>query len=268
MEIEGTYLSDRPDLASAIERLSERVWPPFLLHATIRGWRELFGRLAGHQILFLDRDGGRLVAAGHTVPIAWDGTVGDLPRTIEECVQRALDRDQVDREQVDREQVDEGGAHAARPAGALCAVAAMVDPSARGRGLSRMLVEAMRGHAGTLGLPSLIAPVRPIWKDRFPLIPLDRYAEWRRPDGAPFDPWIRVHRSLGAQTLGVAPATLEVRGTVADWERWTGLAFPGSGAYCVPGALQPVEIDREADRGIYQDPNLWMRHGSSTRSGP
>jgi hypothetical protein len=30
----------------------------------------------------------------------------------------------------------------------------------------------------------------------------------------------------------------------------------------VPGALQPVMIDREHDRGHYADPNIWMRHAS------
>ena len=36
-----------------------------------------------------------------------------------------------------------------------------------------------------------------------------------------------------------------VTGTVAEWEEWTEMALPESGAYVVPGALVPVEIDRE-----------------------
>jgi len=38
------------------------------------------------------------------------------------------------------------------------------------------------------------------------------------------------------------------------------MRFPDSGPYVVPGALQPVRIDREADEGRYEDPNVWMRH--------
>ena len=49
-------------------------------------------------------------------------------------------------------------------------------------------------------------------------------------------------------------------GTVADWERWTDMRLPDSGSYVVPGALQPVVIDRLADEGRYEDPNVWMRH--------
>ncbi len=38
------------------------------------------------------------------------------------------------------------------------------------------------------------------------------------------------------------------------------LRFPESGQYIVPGALNPIEIDREADRGYYIEPNVWMQH--------
>ena len=42
--------------------------------------------------------------------------------------------------------------------------------------------------------------------------------------------------------------------------KWTGLRFPESGEYIVPGALNPVEIDCELDRGEYIEPNVWMAH--------
>jgi hypothetical protein len=38
------------------------------------------------------------------------------------------------------------------------------------------------------------------------------------------------------------------------------MAFPESGEYVVEGALVPVEIDREHDRGLYVEPNIWMLH--------
>ncbi len=38
------------------------------------------------------------------------------------------------------------------------------------------------------------------------------------------------------------------------------MAFPESGGYVVPGALELVSIDREADLGTYVEPNVWMRH--------
>ena len=35
---------------------------------------------------------------------------------------------------------------------------------------------------------------------------------------------------------------------------------PESGRYVVPGALEPIEVDRERDVGLYVEPNVWMRH--------
>jgi hypothetical protein len=139
----------------------------------------------------------------------------------------------------------------------------MVAPKLRGQNLSRAILLAMSALARRNGCSALIAPVRPTLKSRYPLTPMERYVAWRLPDGAPFDPWLRVHWRLGAETLQVAANTITVEGTIKDWEQWTGMAFPETGAYVVPGALQPVVMDCEHDRGRYEDPNVWMRHSTA-----
>ena len=103
-------------------------------------------------------------------------------------------------------------------------------------------------------------PLRVSLKSLYPLTPIEQYALWRRADGAPFDPWLRVHWRLGAEYLKVAPEATTITGTVAEWEEWTSMSFPESGEYVVPGALQPVHIDRERDVGRYEDPGVWMLH--------
>ena len=60
--------------------------------------------------------------------------------------------------------------------------------------------------------------------------------------------------------LGPAPASMRILGTVAEWEAWTGMVFPASGHYVVPGALDLVTMDTEQDRGEYLETNLWMEH--------
>ena len=142
----------------------------------------------------------------------------------------------------------------------LSALAAMVAPSHQRRGLSTAILQAMRSTAAANGLTALIAPVRPTLKHRYPLTPIERYARWTRSDGSPFDPWLRVHWRLGAEFLQVAPQSMVITGTVQEWETWTGMCFPESGAYVVPEALQPVLIDLESNSGRYEDPNVWMRH--------
>ena len=109
-------------------------------------------------------------------------------------------------------------------------------------------------------LGALIVPARPTWKSRYPLTPMDRYAYWTRKDGLPFDPWIRTHVRLGAELLTVAPESLRITGTVAEWEGWTGMAFPESGDYVIPRGQVPLKIHRDADQGVYVEPDVWLRH--------
>ena len=71
---------------------------------------------------------------------------------------------------------------------------------------------------------------------------------------------MRTHWRLGAETLRVIPRAMVIVGRVAEWEDWTAMRFPDSGDYVVPGALQPVRIDRDRDEGRYEDPNVWMKH--------
>ena len=118
------------------------------------------------------------------------------------------------------------------------------------------MISIARAH----GLGAVIAPVRPSWKERYPLAPIERYARWRRSDGLLFDPWMRVHERLGAEILKPEPKSLGITGTVAEWEEWTELAFPESATYVFPRGLATVAIDREEDVGRYWEPNVWMLH--------
>jgi hypothetical protein len=239
-------LRERPDREDDFEQLHDASWPRFLRQKDALGygeyWPRLFTTWADWQLLIVD-EMGPTIAATHAVPLVWNGTVEDLPSSIADILRRA---------QADHD--------AGRAPNALCALAAMVSTRFRGKGMSAIAVRAMLDLARAHGLRALIAPVRPAYKTQYPLAPMDRYARWTNEDGLPFDPWIRVHARLGADILDVAPRTLIILGTVADWERWTDMRFPDSGPYAVPGALQPILIDRQSDEGRYEDPNVWMRH--------
>ena len=238
-------LDQRPDLSEAIERLNVLSWPPFLLKsAPIQEWHLLMDVFAKYQLLLCDSSD-QLIAVGHIVPSRWDGIVSTLPLSITEILVRA--------HQIYLQH---------QTPNTVMAVAAMVDPAHHGRNLSRMLVEEMKSTARRLACDSLLIPVRPTWKSRYPLTPMQRYIEWRRPDGAYLDPWLRVHGRLGADGLGIIPKAETIRGSVKEWEDWTGMAFPDTGSYIVPGALQPVQIDCELDSGLYEEPNYWMKHST------
>lgn len=169
----------------------------------------------------------------------WDGSVDDLPAGIDGAIARGF---------------EEGGANV------LCALVIMIPRRLQGSGLSAGAVRAMLELARDRGLEALVAPVRPSWKERYPLVPIEAYAGWRRADGLLFDPWMRVHERLGAAVLKPEPRSLRITGAIADWEEWTGMPFPESGEYSFPGGLTTVSIDRESDRGSYWEPNVWMHH--------
>ena len=110
------------------------------------------------------------------------------------------------------------------------------------------------------GLGSMVAPVRPTLKAAYPLQDFATYCAWRRADGTPFDPWLRTHEAMGATIIGPAMASQTITGTLEQWQRWTGMRFPASACYAIPGALAPLDIDLAADTGICLEPNLWMEH--------
>ena len=102
--------------------------------------------------------------------------------------------------------------------------------------------------------------MRPSWNERYPLTPIERYITWRREDGQPLDPWMRLHERLGARVATALPHSMRITGTVRDWETWTDLALPESGDYVFPHGLAPVSVDRDSDLGTYWEPNVWMIH--------
>jgi len=240
-------LGDRPDLADGVHRLVASVWPPemeYIHHDPVCGrlWGRLYREFAHFQPVLCDGRGA-VVAAGFTIPLRWSGRLRDLPAGVDGALERGT-----------------RGAARRRPPTTLSALLAAVAPDRQRRGLSARVIRAMRSIAARHGLRELIAPVRPTLKHRYPLASMRRYVRWTRADGAPFDPWLRLHWRLGARVLRVAPRSMVITGTVAEWEAWTTMRFPQSGRYTVPGALAPITIDRRRNVGRYVEPNVWMRH--------
>jgi hypothetical protein len=122
------------------------------------------------------------------------------------------------------------------------------------------MLDLMAELAREARLPHLIAPVRPSLKDRYPIAPIEQYVSWTRENGEPFDPWIRIHTRRGGRIVKPIPHSMRITGTVAEWEGWTGMRFPGDGQYTFPAGLAPVEIDHTHDRGSYWEPNVWIVH--------
>jgi len=232
-----TY-AERPDLAARTGEI-EDVFPEFIGYGAVllEHWGKLRPQLPELQLVLWDEERDAVVGHARTLPAC---EADGLPGGIDDMLETWF-----------------GDGRPPEP-DVLSAMVAVVDRRRHGEGLSRLLLEAMRDLARGAGFSSLIAPVRPTWKERYVLIPMERYVRWTRDDGLPFDPWLRVHARLGAELLEVCPASMRIEGSSAEWETWTGMAFPEDGEYVVPGALVPVAFD--GGSGIYVEPNVWMRH--------
>jgi GNAT superfamily N-acetyltransferase len=243
--------SERPELWDATTGLFDGVWPEYNQHgATLnRYWDQLYESFPDWQFFLYDPGDETVLAEGHTIPVAWDGTDTGLGPGIDATAAAAF----------------ELRAAGGQPT-AVSALAVEIPPRHQRRGLAKVMLQAMAGLARDARLTHLIAPVRPTLKDRYPTIPIERYVRWTRPDGTPFDPWIRVHTELGARIGPAIPRSLHITGTVGEWESWTQMRFPETGDYVFPAGLATVHIDRDNDIGEYWEPNIWIIHHLPSRT--
>lgn len=241
-------LADNPLLEMAFYPRKSEIWPPFMQEdATAnRVWRDMTGNYPEFTFYLVDCEG-EPVACGHAIPITWDGTLDGLPVGWDTGLLRGVENVQ-----------------AGIPPNTLQAIEISIRPDYVGYGLSQCMIDFMRQRALEHGFQALLAPVRPNFKSRYPLMPMEQYIWLTRDDGLPFDPWMRTHWRAGAEILKVADPSMRVEGSVADWEEWADMRFPVSGVYVVEGALAPIQIDREANVGLYIEPNVWMHHPLTT----
>ncbi|MCB8822407.1 hypothetical protein [Microvirga rosea] len=253
MSIALVTLQERPDLLTQADELVASLWPTFVLKDPIAGryWHNLYKpQLAAFQTFAVEGlgRGDRVVGFANAIPFRCALDNGDLAAGLPDDGWDAVLQDGVE------------AMLAGHEANALSALSITLHPDRRGTGLAETLIRNMKRSAREAGLAHMVAPIRPTRKAQYPLQSFEEYCAWTGSDGLPFDPWIRTHRRLGAHVLKIAGRSMTVPGSVSAWESWTGLRFPASGRYWVPGALAPVDIDREAQTGLYVEPNLWMHH--------
>jgi hypothetical protein len=237
-----TY-EERPDLVARwVEQRDPWSGMEWMYHDPVceRYWPRLNEDFDEWQFLVYDEGSNAILGEGRTIPFHWSGRDEDLPDGVDEVFPLACDGHE-------------------KP-NTLCALLAVVDTAAQAKGLSTEILKQMGAVAQAHGLMDLVAPVRPNHKSRYPLTPMERYAVWRRDDGQLLDPWLRTHERLGARYAGICPHSNVFRGSVAQWQEWTGLDFIESGDYLVAGMMNPFQIDLDADTGTYVEANVWMVH--------
>jgi GNAT superfamily N-acetyltransferase len=227
--------ADRPDLREH-RRTALNEFPEYMNHNAMgwKYWGRLYEEFPAFQLALVDA--GELVAEVHALPVPVEDD--ELPAGWDAAFERGM----------------EGGG-----GNVLSLLAISVASSRRGGGLATDLIAAARAAAARAGLESVIAPVRPTLKERYPLIPIEEFMTWRRDDGTHLDPWLRVHERVGGRIERAAPRSMLIEAPVADWEEWAQMVFPADGSYVVPGMLAPLEVRDGV--GVHLEPNVWVRHG-------
>ena len=238
--------NDLPDYRRQAGDIAEASWPEFMLHDPVADeyWHELFDRFLDYQFAMLDTETNRMAAMANSLPFLWEHALEELPEGGWDWVfVKAV----------------EDHRNGATP-NIQSAIQINIHPDYQGQGLSGRMVTAMREIGRSKGFQHLVAPVRPNQKSQYPLTSIDDYITWKNDEGLPFDAWLRVHTRAGARIIKPCHQAMTITGTRAEWEQWTGLKFPQSGNYHIPGALNPIEMDIEKDEGVYIEPNVWMVH--------
>lgn len=235
-------VADAPEFDEEASTVFAEGWPEFIFHdALAKQYNDRRSRLFPQWEFYFVSAHRRLIAGCWGVPLAWDGSVPDLPGGYTDALARSV---------TSYEQGIEPNT--------FVLMAAAVRADQQGQGTAAALITAVRDRAVAAGLTRVIAPLRPTLKTRYPLTDIATYQTWTRDDGLPLDPWLRTHVRLGATVLAPAPTSQTITGTVVEWEKWTGMAFPSGGTYTIPSGLSTLTITNGI--GTYTEPNIWVRH--------
>lgn len=232
-------LSDNKKLVDVINKLHSEPWPVFLSEdsSVKKYWQRLYQVYPEYQLLF--RINSEYIAVANSAPIYWNGNNDNLPAGFDEAIGTIIEDN--------------------KKSNTLCGMAVVISKEHLGKGISSKIINNLKKLAKSYSYSNLILPVRPTLKSQYPTISMDNYIKWEK-DDLPFDPWLRVHIKIGGGILKVENPSMIVRGTVSDWQRWTGMYFGESNKYIIQGALNPVNIDLENDLGEYIEPNVWVLH--------
>ena len=156
-----------------VRGLTKIVWPEFMLHDAIANemWHELLDRFPDYQLALYDVEYKRVAAMANSFPLYWDDTLENLPDggwdwAFAEAVKN-------------HKESIVPNIH--------CAIQIIIHPDYQGQGLSTPTIEAVCAVTQSKNLRSLVIPIRPSEKSKYPLIPIDDYIAWKTAEGLPFE---------------------------------------------------------------------------------
>ena len=237
-------LAAMPYAKSDFDALHVDAWPRYFDGAAVlkRLWSRMYERFPHSQML-IQESLAATVGVGNAVPLTWDGSRENLPRGWDGALEQAL--------------AEEGRGVAPDT---LVVLAGIIDPRYRERKAARLIVDAFKALAHSLGLQRVLIALRPVAKSAHQAMPIAEYSRLADTSGRLFDGWLRLHCDAGGTVVGWEERSQSVEGNLDDWEQWSGRRFVESGAQFLPDTLAPVMVNIESGRAHYDDPCIWVEH--------
>ncbi len=234
--------ADDPTLKTRVGELEDDSFPAFLNEEPTwqRTQNDILTVFDKYHFFVLDEKTNKAAAVSVSVPLAWDGEPGSLPG-YNELLELCLKQNQ------------EGQ----KPT-ALVGILGAVSPDFRGQGVTELFNKCSAQILERHGIDSYLSPVRPSIKQLYPNYSMEEFLSWRTPEGGLVDPWLNHFVKMGATNLGVAHDAITLSAPIQQWAEWTGMQFPVTGDYVIPGGHRMLRVNTETGTAEYGEDHLWF----------
>jgi GNAT superfamily N-acetyltransferase len=221
-----------------------RAFPPIIGESAVikKYWSRLEENLSEYQIMLL-ADDGELIGFMNTVPFYFNEGLDQLP-------DRGWDW------MLTKGMKDYQSEIAPNYLGGLQVI---VRKKFQGQGYSKVILRYAKKFVDESIFENLVIPIRPIYKHRFPTMPMTKYMNLKD-ENIIYDPWIRTHINGGAEVIKVCEQSMIMKGDIKFWESMLNKRISKSGQYPLSGALSLIDIDVENDSGQYVEANIWIKY--------
>ena len=125
------------------------------------------------------------------------------------------------------------------------------------KGYSKHLIAAAKDLMIKHSYQHFAIPIRPTLKHEYPEMDMTEYVNFKK-EQVIFDPWIRTHMKQGAKFISVCENSMNVQGDIPFWQKLVLKPITNSGTYIIKGALSPINISIENNKGEYREANIWI----------
>lgn len=217
--------------------------PKYLQYDSIKSryWKLIYRNFSSQQFFIFDHN--TLVAVVNCVPLHL--TKNEISNLSDDGWRWALEKSFADGER-------------GLTANTLCCLSIKTNKDYSQSNLQQYIIQQLKNIATQQQFTAIISPIRPKMKQFYPLQDITNYAQWINNYGLPYDVGIRTHVKNGAVIAKACIRSMQIEGSVAQWEEWTGFTFQTTGEYILPKALSPLRINVELNKGHYNEPHIWM----------